>query len=265
MKARNFSRRGALGAFAAFTAAPAIALPAPADTANALWAERQNLVERLAQLSAQYSAAHDKLPAWAMAGPERIDVDGNPCGDISNWPLVENVAAPHMGERIVRPSTWQAKEHFEFAVAFGSTPKFRQSRRAIMHREIRAIVVRLREQKRLYAELGLYELDRAMSAACNTMCDVEDTIGKLEQSPNVVAATVLARLGTDCSLSDIADGNGYCGTMAMALVALRGLLPNLSGLIREHARNCADVCRTRVAADRWQLAPCESHSRGGST
>jgi sRNA-binding protein len=87
----GMSRRGALGALAAFTAAPAIALPAPADAANALWAERQSLVERLAQLSAEYSAAYEKLPAWAMAGPERIDADGNPCGDLSSWPLVEDL------------------------------------------------------------------------------------------------------------------------------------------------------------------------------
>jgi len=33
----------------------------------------------------------------------------------------------------------------------------------------------------------------------------------------------------------IAEGNGYCGTMAMALVALKGLLPNLSGLILRSA------------------------------
>jgi hypothetical protein len=231
----KISRRGALGALAAFTAAPAIALPAPADTANALWAERQSLVERLAQLSTEYWAAHDKLPAWAMAGPERIDADGNPCGDISSWPLVEDLTPPRLGERIVRPSIHQAKEHFEFAVSvFGSTPKFRENCRATMRRSIKATVARLRARNRLYAELGLYELDRAMCAACTAMCDVEDTIGELEQSPNVIAATVLARLGTDCSRSDIADGNGYCGTMAMALVALRGLLPNLSGLIRDH-------------------------------
>jgi hypothetical protein len=45
----------------------------------------------------------------------------------------------------------------------------------------------------------------------------------------------MINLGYDCDQSAYASGNGYCGTMAMALVALRGLLPNLSGLIRDHA------------------------------
>jgi hypothetical protein len=236
MTSSNLSRRDALGALAAFTAAPTIALPVPAGTANALWAERQRHVERLAQLSHEYSAAYDKLPAWAIAGPERIDADGNACGEISSWPLIEDVAPPPMGERIVRPAIWQAKEHFDFAVSvFGSTPKFRENCRATMRRSIRAIVVRLRDRKRLYAELGLDRLDREMSDACTAMCEVEDKIGELEPLPNVIAATLLAGLSNDCSRSDFAEGNGYRGTMAMALVALRGLLPNLSGLIRDHA------------------------------
>src|ERR1700722_10280826 len=177
MTTSNLSRRGALGALFVLSTAPAIALPAPADAANALWAERQKCVERLAQLSAEYSAAYDKLPAWAMAGPERIDADGNACGEISSWPLIENVAPLPMGERIVRPAIWQAKEHFDFAVSvFGSTPKSRENCRATMRRNIRAIVVRLRERKRLYAELDLDNLGRAMSDACTAMCEVEDAI-----------------------------------------------------------------------------------------
>jgi hypothetical protein len=51
----------------------------------------------------------------------------------------------------------------------------------------------------------------------------------------VIAASLLATLCTNCSRSDFAEGNGYCETMAVAFVALRGLLPGLSGLIREHA------------------------------
>ena len=74
-----------------------------------------------------------------------------------------------------------------------------------------------------------------MSDAVTAMCKAEDAIGELEQSPNVIAATVLAGLCNDCSRSDFAEGDGYGGTMAMGLVALRGLLPNLSGMIRDHA------------------------------
>src|SRR4051794_6605203 len=152
----NLSRRGALGALVAFTTAPAIALPAPADPTNALWAERQNHVERLAQLCAEYSVAHDKLPAWALPGLERIDANGDFCGELRAWPLVEDLTPPSVGERIVRPSVHQAKENFEFAVrVFGSTPAFRARCRATMRRNIKAIVARLRARKQLYAELGL--------------------------------------------------------------------------------------------------------------
>jgi hypothetical protein len=104
-----------------------------------------------------------------------------------------------------------------------------------MRRNIKAIAARLRDRKRLYAELGLDRIDREMSDACTAMCETEDAIGELEQSPNVVAAQLLASLGNDCDRTSCASGNGYCGTMAMALVALRGVLPGLSGLIREHA------------------------------
>jgi hypothetical protein len=232
----GMSRRGALGALVAFTAAPAIALPAPVDAANALWAERQKYVERLAQLSNESTQAHDKLPAWAMSGPERLDESGNFCGSDVSWPLMEDLTPPNMGERIVRPSIYQAKEHFDFAVSvFASSPQTRENCRATMRRNIKAIVARLRERKRLYAELGLDRIDREMNDTCTAMCEVEDAIGELEQSPNVVAAQLLASLGDDCDRTSYASGNGYCGTMAMGLVALRGLLPSLSGLIREHA------------------------------
>lgn len=237
----NLSRRGALGALIALTTAPAIALPTPIDAANALWAERQKHVERLAYLANEYDAAHGKLPEWARSGPERLDANGNFCGDIVAWPLVEDLTPPSVGERIVRPSIDQPKENFEFAVrVFGSTPAFRERCRATMRRNIKAIVARLRERKRLYTELGLIRIDREMSAACIAMCETEDAIGELTPSPNVTAATLLARVCDNCDRSDFAEGNGYCGTMAVAMVSLRGLLPGLSGLIREHAAFLVD-------------------------
>jgi hypothetical protein len=236
MSISNLSRRGLIGVIAAFTAAPAIALPAPVDAANVLWAERQRHVDRLLHLSRDYGAAHAKLPAWAISGPERLDASGNFCGDHVAWPLAEDLTPPSIGERIVRPSIYQEKENFEFAVrVFGSTPAFRKKRRAAMLRNIKTILVRLRERKRLYTELGLYRIDREMSDACIAMCKAEDAIRELPAAPNVVAASLLAGLSNDCDRSDFAEGNGYCGTMAMALVALRGLLPNLSGAIRDDA------------------------------
>jgi hypothetical protein len=118
---------------------------------------------------------------------------------------------------------------------FGTTPKFRENCRATMRRSIKAIVVRLLERKQLYEQLGLNELDRQMTAAYDAILTAEEAIGEPEQTPNVVAANVLAGLSNDCCRSDFAEGNDYCGTMAMGLVALHGLLPDLSGLIRDHA------------------------------
>src|ERR1700722_14578645 len=103
----NISRRGALGALAAFTAAPAIALPTPIDKASDLWADRQAKVDLLARLSADYDTARAKLPAWAQPGHRSIDQDGSPCGEICNWPLDETVTPPPFNAwRVVRPSIW---------------------------------------------------------------------------------------------------------------------------------------------------------------
>jgi hypothetical protein len=74
-----------------------------------------------------------------------------------------------------------------------------------MRRLIKAIVARLRARKQLYAELGLDRFDREMFDACAAMCEVEDTIGELSPSPNVVAAIMLAGLSIDCSRSDFAE------------------------------------------------------------
>jgi HAMP domain-containing protein len=104
-----------------------------------------------------------------------------------------------------------------------------------MRSRMRTIIARLREREKLYEELNLNELDRQMTATCNSILAADEAIGELEQSPNVIAAELLASLGNDCDLTSCSAGSSYCGTMAMALVALRGLLPGLSGLIREHA------------------------------
>jgi hypothetical protein len=117
-----------------------------------------------------------------------------------------------------------------------------------MRRNIRAIVVRLRARKRLYAELGLDDLDLASDGACAAMWDIENKMRELELSPNVVAALLLMGLDNECSRSDSAEGNGYCGTMAMTFVAMRGLLRNLSGLILEHAAFYVDNPTTPLRA-----------------
>jgi hypothetical protein len=238
----NTSRR--LFLFAAAAAAPAFALPAiaspvPADTtALRLWAERQASVERLNELTTAYCAARANLPAWAAPGLDRIDQDGNACGDYVGWPLDTSVTPPQMGcYRFVRPSLRLCREQFEFeARVFDLGPVSRAKSRAAMRARMRSIIARLHERHRLYEELGLTELNRQIEATTDTLIEAEDYFHECEdETPNIVAARLLMDLINDCQRDAIASGNGYCGTMAMALVALKGLLPNLSGLIRDHA------------------------------
>ena len=220
-------------------ALPAIAPPASADTtALRLWAERQSHVERLRHLSAAYAEAQAKLPAWAKPGHRSIDHDGNPCGEVCSWPLDETVTPPPVNAwRVVRPSIWDAKENFDFGVrVFHWTGKHRAIQRAAMRRTIRVIVGRLRERDRLRDELGLTEVDRQMEATTDALMKTEYCFCECDgETPNIIAARLMMGLTNDCQLDAVASGHGYCGVMAMALVALRGLLPGLSGLICEHA------------------------------
>jgi len=237
---RGLSRRGVVAALAAaFAAKPVhVAIAASRDKiALARWAERQAAVERLRGLSAAYGAAAAKLPAWAAAGLDRIDQDGNPCGDLVSWPLDTSITPPPLGYRIVRPSLWRFRENFDFAArVFALNSMGRAKARETMRARMRAIVARLRERNRINDELGLTELNRQMEAVTEAIITAEDYFHECEEEiPNVVAARGMIGLTNDCQQDAIADGNGYCGTMAMALVALRGLLPSLSGLIREHA------------------------------
>jgi hypothetical protein len=57
----------------------------------------------------------------------------------------------------------------------------------------------------------------------------------LSGSPNVSAAHLMMEVCQNCGLEDFAGGNGSSGGMAIAAMALKTLLPNLSGLIRNHA------------------------------
>lgn len=238
MTAFNLSRRGALFALAALTTTPAIALPESVDAANRLWIERQALIVLLRESSAAYDAASAQLPAWVRSGHRSIDQHGNPCGDTCPWPLDEAVTPPTIegAWRVARPSISDCQEEFDFQVRVsGATGKYRERCRATMRRNIRAIVARLRERKRIYEQLGLIELDQQMTETCNLIVAVERKFDDLPPLPNIMAARLLVGMVDDCSMADYASGNGYCGTMAMALTALSGLLPALpAGVIRDH-------------------------------
>lgn len=247
----NISRRGALSALAAFTAAPSISLPAIADNAadlsvepktnvdllaRFLWIERQTNIELLFRVSAEYKKAAEKLPAWAKTGFDSIDQEGNPCGSETGWPLDISISPPLFGSRFVRVSLWQCRQDFYLAVsdpAVGS--EGRAKARAMMRSRMRRVIVLWRERDRLYQDLGLIDLDRQSQAICREIISLEDTIAEQEPTPNIVAAKLMITLGDKCDRSSRAIGNDYCTTMAMALVVLQGLLPNLSGLIKTHA------------------------------
>lgn len=237
MTVNKLSRRGILGAMAAaFATAPALAASVSTDTANTLWAERQAHIGRLRELNIRYDAAHEKLPAWLRDGPAHLDKDGNLCGPQSGWPMDTSVVPPPIGYRIIRPTPADCRWQFDFEVrVFATNAKGRAISRARMRETMRGIIARLREQKRLYQELGIAALQEQIAAACDDINAAANTIATLPASPNATAARLLASLDDNCTLDACAEGAGFCGTMAVALMLLRDALPNLSGLIHEHA------------------------------
>jgi hypothetical protein len=93
----------------------------------------------------------------------------------------------------------------------------------------------LQERDRLFSELGLDSFDDLIVAECNAIMATEDAIDDLAPSPNRTAALIMVRLSQDCDKDSYASGNGYCGIMAVAIIALEAPRPNLSGMIRDHA------------------------------
>jgi hypothetical protein len=92
-----------------------------------------------------------------------------------------------------------------------------------MRARMRVIVARLRERKRLRDELGLTELNRQIEATVDAITSAEDYFHECgDETPSIVAARIMIGLTNDCQ-------------RAIALVVARGLVPSLSGLIREHA------------------------------
>jgi hypothetical protein len=101
-------------------------------------------------------------------------------------------------------------------------------------KDIRAIVARLREGRRLFDELGITELNRQIEATTDAIIEIETRLFELSGSPNVSAAHLMMEVCQSCGLEDFAGGNGYSGGMAIAAMALKPLLPSLSGVIRDH-------------------------------
>jgi hypothetical protein len=170
-------------------------------TALSVWIERQTKIERLRVLQAAYLDATAKLPSWTLSA-----CNGKPRG----------------------PSVAGYYDEFNLTVrALHLEGPARAAARAHMRRLIRGVIDRLRERRRL---------SQQMDDACDELLAVEAFFLDFKnEMPDIVAARLMINLSYDCDLDAYARGNGYSGTMAMALIALRGLRPHLSGLIRDHA------------------------------
>jgi hypothetical protein len=83
--------------------------------------------------------------------------------------------------------------------------------------------------------LGITELNRQIEATTDAIIETEGQLFELGDSPNVSAAHLMMEVCQNCGLEDFTGGNGYSGAMAIAAMALKPLLPSLSGLIRDHA------------------------------
>jgi hypothetical protein len=141
-----------------------------------------------------------------------------------------------MGERIVRPSMYDCHRDFHLAVqTFGLEGTARARARAHMRQSIRGIVACLHERDRVHDAVGLSRLEPESVAVCDALFDKEAFFRDeySHETPNILAGRMV-NLCADGDLEAKAEGNGHCATMAMGLLALKGLRPNLSGLIGEH-------------------------------
>jgi hypothetical protein len=69
----------------------------------------------------------------------------------------------------------------------------------------------------------IYDRHRQIEVAVDALIKAEEFFHECnDETPNIVAARIMIGLTNDCQ-------------MAIALVVARGLVPSLSGLIREHA------------------------------
>ena len=70
-------------------------------------------------------------------------------------------------------------------------------------------------------------------AVCDALFDKEAFFRDeySHETPNILAGRIMVNLCADGDLEAKAERNGHCATMAMGLLALKGLRPNLSGLI----------------------------------
>ncbi|MBP1091917.1 hypothetical protein [Bradyrhizobium diazoefficiens] len=223
---------------------PIASMVAPFNAAIQLWEDRQSYVETYRVHSRAFKAAYRRYPEWAHGGPRMIDHAGNLVGAESGYPLDTSVKPPERpgSYRVARPSLHDVKSDFEVycrtMLGGPSSHNYEACRakaRARMRERMRPIIARLRERRRIAEDLGLHRINGELIALVDKIGDIEKNIVALHDSPDRTAALIMVQVEAECMVGDYAEGPGYCGTMAMAHLALRSLLPQLSGVIHEHA------------------------------
>jgi hypothetical protein len=189
-----------------------------------------------------WEEAREKLPAWAKPGHRCVDHEGNPCDREVNWTMdqtVEPKAGFPSAWRLVRPSTYDIQNNYEFWVRVfcegNEASEGAVQARATRDRRLSELEAREREAKRISDELGITEFERQIREAADGVADCEAELDDLDPTPDTAAALIMADLGIECLQEATIAGDDRCSTMRIAVAALEALLPNLSGLIREHA------------------------------
>ena len=220
------SRRVALASLAGFGAAlalPAVtrAEPAAQPDIAALW--HAYLVTLGASTVAQkaYADAEAKLPQWAAYGPRYINHKGEPCGEMSSWPAIQDAEAAS------EPGCFRL-------VRFGPDEiRNRTMNPARLDKSMAEHEARMSARAAEYDALGLPTLGEADEDAANAVFDRQQAIEALPSTTlDVVAAKAIVYAVAMEGVEDTAE-TSEC--LALLAIVLKGLLPHLTGELAEDA------------------------------
>lgn len=227
------TRRMILGGLA--SAPFAAVLPGAASTTSSdidgLW--RAFLLARGADTVAlrAVEAAEAQLPWWAVSGPSHVNHRGILCGDISHWPARQEYRLPSNGAWVrIRQSRLDAISGFEHdRRVLGEEP----ARRAFAEFEDR-LAARDRERRLVCLDV----LTQRLEQLGDRMYDHQQSILTLQPSSlAILAAQIMTATVTNEFTYATAENSDQ---MSLAAVALRGLLPHLSGDIAQDAAEFVD-------------------------
>lgn len=216
----------------------------PFNAAVDAWEERQRNIGIMAELYPVLVRLNGELPRWANNGPRSINGEGEWSADNSGWPEAEHYELPPISYawRTVRVSPYDVRSDYKTRLRMLGNPEgknyaaWRATARAQMRQRMRVVIRRVREQRRLLEELGIAAVERRIGAAVDGLIEVENTIRELHESADRTAALIMANVDDNCQPAASIAGDDRDATMEIAAVALKLLLPELSGLIREHAQ-----------------------------